>query len=255
MRINHNHQPVQHISQFRFYAELNDFLSSEHQQKEFGYSFLGQPSVKDTLEAIGVPHTEIDLILIDGNSVDFGYSMQGNEQVSIFPVFESFDIKPIYKLRPEPLRITKFILDVHLGTLARYLRLLGFDCYYKNHLDDDVIANIAQQEKRIVLSRDLGIFKRKQVTHGYYVRNIKPRRQLAEVVKQLQLKSSIKTFVRCARCNSLLEPVGKEEVKTVLGKDTLKYFELFKRCTGCYKVYWKGSHHEYLCALVKELPE
>lgn len=249
----HSHQPISHISQFRFYAQLNDFLSKEQKQHGFEYSFLGKPSIKDTLEAIGVPHTEIDLILVDGKSVDFSYSMQGNEKVAVYPDVESFDLTPLYKLRPEPLRSAKFILDVHLGTLARYLRLLGFDCYYRNHLDDDVIAKIAEQEHRFVLSRDLGIFKRRQVTHGYFVRNIKPREQLLEVVKQLQLNSSINTMMRCARCNGLLEVVDKKYILPLLGKDTIRYFNYFKRCGGCQKIYWKGSHYEYLRDLIDQI--
>src|SRR5262249_47787352 len=157
---------------FRFYEELNDFLPLEKKKNSFLYSFSETASIKDIIESLGVPHTEVDLIVVNGESVDFSRQLTQGDHVSIYPVFEAFDISPIIKLRPAPLRNTRFILDVHLGKLARYLRLLGFDTFYETHCDDAQIISIAKNEHRIILTRDVGILKNKQVTHGHWMRAI-----------------------------------------------------------------------------------
>ena len=125
---------------FRFYEELNDFLPRENRKRAFDYAFNGTPAVKDAIEAIGVPHTEVDLILVDGVSVGFAHLLQGGERVAVYPTFERLDISPLNRLRPQPLREPRFILDVHLGKLARYLRLAGFDAAYGDEADDAAIA-------------------------------------------------------------------------------------------------------------------
>lgn len=155
---------------FRFYEELNDFLPREKKKREFIYTFMGHPSIKDAIESIGVPHTEVDLILVNGNSVSFNYQLTANDRISVYPVFECFDISTATKLHQQPLRKLKFILDVHLGKLARYLRLLGFDCYYKKNLDDADIVDIAEKQQRIILTRDKGLLKHKKVTQGQLMR-------------------------------------------------------------------------------------
>src|SRR3989338_9144205 len=111
---------------FRFYEELNDFLPPERRKTTFTREFRNRASVKDMIEALGVPHTEVDLILVNGASVDFSYLVQDGDRISVYPMFESFDIRPLVHLRPRPLREPKFVLDTHLGKLAVYLRLLGF---------------------------------------------------------------------------------------------------------------------------------
>ena len=134
---------------FRFYEELNDFLPAERRKVAFVHEFVGTPSVKDTIEAIGVPHTEIDLILVDGRSVGFGHRLAGGERVAVYPMFEGLDIAPVQRPRPRPLREPRFVLDVHLGTLARYLRLLGFDAIWRNDLDDQAIIDMAGREQTV----------------------------------------------------------------------------------------------------------
>ncbi len=168
---------------FRFYAELNDFLPPPRRGVEVVHEFRGGPSVKDVIESLGVPHTEIDLILADGESVDFSWILREGARVSVYPVFEAIDIAPLTRVRPAPLREVRFVLDVHLGRLARYLRMLGFDARWRNDAPDDEIARVAAAERRVVLTRDAGLLKRRIVSHGYRVREIDPRRQLAEVVR------------------------------------------------------------------------
>ena len=160
---------------FRFYEELNDFLPPDRRKIAFDYTFNGTPSVKDCIEAIGVPHPEVDLIIVDDVSVGFDHLLNGGERVAVYPMFERVDITPLTKLRPNPLREPRFVLDVHLGKLARYLRLLGFDTIYDRDYVDATIAAISRRERRVLLTRDKGLLKRKEVTRGYWLRNIQPR--------------------------------------------------------------------------------
>src|SRR5688572_2235611 len=145
--------------EFRFYEELNDFLPRERRKRSFEHAFDGTPSVKDRIESLGVPHTEVDLILVDGEPVDFAHRLRGGERVAVYPMFERFDVAGLTRVRAEPLRDPKFVLDVHLGRLAAFLRVLGFDCVYFNDLHDDEIVRIARAERRIVLTRDIGLLK------------------------------------------------------------------------------------------------
>lgn len=250
---NINHDPVRRTSFFRFYEELNDFLPKKMRKKRFAYSFTGTPSVKNTIEAIGVPHVEVDLILVNGNSVDFDFLITGGEQVSVYPVFESLDISSVVRLRPKPLRETRFVVDVNLGKLAQKLRLLGFDTLFRNDLDDDEIVRISKREKRIVLTRDKGVLKHNDVSHGYWLRNSDPKKQLTEVIARLQLQNSIRAFTRCSNCNGGLRSITKEEIGDRLKSETLDCFEHFWECRGCGNIYWQGSHYDKIREWVKTI--
>lgn len=229
---------------FRFYAELNDFLPPDRRQRPVTYRFTVAPSVKDAIESLGVPHPEVDLILANGQSVDFTYLLKPGDFISVYPVFEAFDIGPLVKVRAEPLREVRFVLDVHLGRLAGYLRMLGFDTLYRNDFDDDELARISSEQHRILLTRDRGLLKRSIVTHGYCLRTTNPRQQLAEVVSRFDLARQAQPFRRCIRCNGLLEPVDKATVAPQLKPDTLAAFDEFHRCRECGQIYWAGSHYE-----------
>jgi uncharacterized protein with PIN domain len=239
-------------AQFRFYAELNDFLPRGRKFVSFAHAFKGHPSIKDTIEALGVPHTEVDLILVNGESVDFSYLVQDGDRVSVYPVFEAFDITPVLRVRPKPLRVTRFVLDVHLGKLAGYLRMLGFDSLYSNEdWGDAELARVSRDDRRILLTRDRGLVKRGIVTHGYCVRDTNPRQQLLEVVRRFDLIRSFEPFKRCIRCNGLLESVPKEHIRHRLSSKTLQYYNEFRICQECDQIYWKGSHHRQMEALVE----
>ena len=233
---------IQRKADFRFYAELNDFLTAPHRFETQVFSFTGTPSVKDAVEAQQVPHTEVDLILVDGESVGFNYRLQGGERVAVYPVFEGLDINPINRLRPASLRQPRFIADVHLGRLARYLRMLGIDVLYRTDYDDDVIVAVSLAEHRTILTRDLGILKTGRVTHGYWVRNTRPMNQLDEVITALQLENNLRPFSRCTLCNEAIIAVSADSVWQQLQDDTRRYYKAFYQCTGCGQVYWKGSH-------------
>ncbi|MGM0498034.1 MAG: Mut7-C RNAse domain-containing protein, partial [Bacteroidota bacterium] len=187
----------------RFYEELNDFLPKEKIKKDIVFHFFDQPTVKDIIESFGVPHTEVDLILVNGKSVEFDYHIKPQDRISVYPKFESLDIQEITKLRQRPLRNIKFILDVHLGKLAKYLRLLGFDTIYQNKMDDASIVNQSKTEHRIILTRDIGILKHNEVQHGYYVRSDDPKKQIKEIIQRFDLKDSIDPFSRCLECNGV----------------------------------------------------
>ena len=240
-------------TQFRFYEELNDFLPPHRRKVSFPHTFAGRNAIKDMIEALGVPHTEVDLILVNGQSVDFSYIVQDNDRISVYPVFESFDITPLLRLRPKPLRVSQFILDVHLGRLARYLRLLGFDALYRNDFDDTELARLAGEEQRILLTRDRGLLKRNSITHGYYVRETDPRRQLQEVLARFDLYRSVRSFQRCTCCNGLLATVAKERIWDRLEPDTRHYFDQFWMCGGCQRIYWKGSHYVRMQRLIEDV--
>ncbi|MGB9847402.1 MAG: Mut7-C RNAse domain-containing protein [Desulfotomaculales bacterium] len=234
----------------RFYAELNDFLPREKRQVAFEHRFFGRPSVKDIVESLGVPHTEVDLVLINGESVEFSRQVNDGDYISVYPVFESLDISPVLRVRPAPLRETRFLLDAHLGKLAAYLRMLGFDAQYEKDLSDEELAEISVREHRILLTRDRGLLKRSLVTHGYLVRSSVPAEQAKEILQRFDLFRLAKPFRRCTCCNETLKTVAKEEVQDRLPPKVLQHFSEFNLCQKCGRVYWKGSHYENMKRLI-----
>ena len=240
-------------AEFRFYAELNDFLPRHHRFMTVVRLFDGEVSVKDSIEAAGVPHTEVDLVIVNGESVDFTYRVRDGDRIAVYPVFEALDIGPIARVRPEPLREPRFFADAHLGRLARHLRLLGFDTAYECNCDDAHLAASAAREGRIVLTHDGGLLKRNVVTHGMFVRAQQPQAQLLEVARRLQLLSRFKPFTRCLKCNGSLTTVSKPEVAALVPQCAWRSHEQFVRCTRCGRVYRAGTHHERLRRFVEDI--
>jgi uncharacterized protein with PIN domain len=243
--------PKQRQAIFRFYAELNDFLPDSRRQTDILYSFWGSPAVKDAIEALGVPHPEVDLILVNNRSVDFLYRLQDGDRVAVYPVFERLNIASVTRLRPSPLRQLRFVLDVNLGKLARNLRLLGFDALYRNNFSDDEVIEIALQEKRTILTRDVELLKNGRVTHGYWVRHTHPDEQTKEILQTFDLFDRIRPFTRCLVCNGLLSPVKKESVENELPPRVRQNFKEFYHCRSCGRIYWKGSHFERMQKMIK----
>jgi uncharacterized protein len=238
---------------FRFYAELNDFLPPARRGGTFVHTFEESASINDRIEAQGVPHTEVDLILVNGESVDFSYLVRDGDRISVYPVFESIDITPLVRVRPHPLRETRFVLDTHLGRLAAYLRMAGFDALYRNDYRDEELARISSSEGRILLTRDRGLLKRSAVTHGCCLRATDPRRQLTEVLRRFDLFGAVAPLQRCLRCNGVLEPVRKEAILERLEPRTREYYEEFHVCPACDRIYWKGSHHERMRGFIERV--
>jgi uncharacterized protein with PIN domain len=241
------------VAQFRFYEELNDFLAPDRHKCEFVASFARAATVKNAIEALGVPHTEVELILVNGRSVDFTYRMQEGDRVSVYPMFEAFDIEPLLRVRPQPLRDTRFVADSHLGGLARLLRMAGFDTRYDNQCDDDEIRRRADEEGRIILTRDRALLMCRSVTHGCYVHALAPQAQFQEIIDRLQLGPRVRPFTLCLHCNLPLVAVEKAQIADRLPPAIAAGYERFCRCTGCQRVYWEGSHWERMRELLREL--
>jgi uncharacterized protein with PIN domain len=237
----------------RFYAELNDLLARRGSGPSVDYAFSGSPAVKDAIEALGVPHTEVELIVIDGRSVGFSHRLRDGDRVAVYPVFEAMDVSPLVRLRERPLREPRFVLDSHLGKLARLLRLLGFDSLYRNDFEDAEIVDVALEQRRIVLTRDRGILKQSRVTHGYCVRSSAPADQVREVVARFDLHARIAPFSRCTMCNGTIRVVREEDVADRIPTRARREHDEFRACEGCGRVYWKGSHYARLLALVERL--
>jgi uncharacterized protein with PIN domain len=241
------------VAYLRFYAELNDFLPSAQRQRTIRYPFHGHPAIVDVIESLGVPHVEVDLVLANGDSVAFDYPLQPGDRLAIYPVFESLDISPVVRLRPQPLRHTAFVLDVHLGKLARLLRMLGLDARYDNHATDDELVDTSLRERRIILTRDLGLLKRAAVTHGYWVRSTVPLEQAREVVRRFDLRTQVQPLTRCLRCNGPIEPVDKQEVRDQIPPRTAAWCKAYYRCTSCGQVYWPGTHYERMQETIAQI--
>lgn len=239
----------------RFYEALNDFIAPALRHIEIVHVFSRKASIKDMIESFGVPHTEVDLILVNGVSVNFAYAVQDGDHISVYPTFESFDISPLLRLRPKPLPLPKFVVDANLGRLTRYLRLLGFDCLYRNDYDDATVATIASEQHRVVLTRDRKLLQRKIITHGYFVREISPKLQVKEILTRFDLYRLAAPFTRCTHCNGMLKRTGKQEIEHHLEPLTKKHYESFLVCSDCEQIYWQGSHYKRAKHLVDEFTE
>lgn len=237
----------------RFYAELKDFLDRDNTTGTVTRSFDVAPSVKDLIESCGVPHTEVELIVIDGESVDFGRRVRDDDLISVYPVFESFDISPIVSVRPEPLRVTRFVADNHLRKLTGFLRLLGIDTAYDPSWSDPDLVEISVEQSRILLTRDVDLLKHGDLTHGYFVRSTEPREQVVEVVQRFHLEDSLEPFTRCTKCNGLLGDVEKAAVEADVPPATFQAIDTYMQCASCGQVYWKGSHHPDLQEIVESV--
>ena len=245
--------PAPSRAYLRFYAELNDHLPPGQQCKTIEKSFFVPGTVKDVIESFGVPHTEVDLVVVNGESVDFSYTIRDGDRIAVYPMLESIDITPALRLRPQPLRDPKFVLDVHLGKLAAYLRMLGFDVVYRSCLTDPELVRISSSERRTLLTRDRGLLKHAVVTHGYWLRETDSRRQTAEIVQRFDLARSIRPFTRCMACNTKLQPLAKEDARQSVPPGIAERHDNFRQCPDCGRVYWKGSHFARMQRWIREL--
>jgi uncharacterized protein with PIN domain len=240
---------------FRFYEELNDFLAPERRRRSFDCQCARAATTKHMIEALGVPHTEVELVLVNGESVGFDKLLADGDRVAVYPKWEALDITPILRVRQRPLRVMRFIADTHLVGLARLLRICGFDTLFDNHFDDSQIAAVSHQESRIVLTRDRDLLKRREITHGCYVHALKSELQLREITDRLDLASSIRPFTLCPHCNAPLHPIDKTLAQRLLPPDLLERYEHFGICDSCKRVFWKGAHWQRMQAvLIGELP-
>lgn len=237
---------------FTFHDALNDFLPRSRRQQVIAHPFDWRASIKDMIESLGVPHAEIEQIAVNGEGVDFEYIVEPDDRVDVYPYGSPADIRQPVALRPPFEGTPRFILDTHLGRLAAYLRLMGFDTLYRNDYPDDELAQVSHDETRILLTRDVGLLKRSLVIYGCFVRQTNPRGQVAWAVERFQLTGNLTPFKRCIKCNGLLQPVAKDSIIDLLPADTAKYYDVFHQCPDCGQIYWKGAHFQQMQALIDE---
>ena len=241
------------VATFRFYEELNDFLAPERRKREFQCTCARAATTKHMIEALGVPHTEVELILVNGESVGFDRLLRDGDRVAVYPKFEALDVSPLLRVRNRPLRALHFVADAHLGGLAHLLRMSGFDTLYDNHFHDNDIVAIAVRDGRIVLTRDRELLKRRDITHGCYVRALKPAQQLREIFERLDLARSARPLTLCLHCNAPLRDIDKAQVLEQLPPSVRERYDRFTTCDVCRRVFWEGSHWRHMRALLDEL--
>jgi uncharacterized protein with PIN domain len=226
------------------HGDLDFFLRSKAHRRSIERSLGEKTSVKDVIESCGVPHPEVDLILVNGQAVDFDYAITGDADVELYPV--GTGIPQFKEQRLQTTTISRFVADGHLGTLARNLRLLGFDTAYDPYAEDRQLLTVMKRENRALLTRDRRLLMHAVVEAGYCPRSQNADEQTVEVIRRFDLLSSLAPFTRCLRCNAPLRKVSKAEVIERLEPLTKIYYEQFRRCTGCGQIYWAGSHFSKL---------
>ncbi|MEU1995007.1 Mut7-C RNAse domain-containing protein [Nocardia gamkensis] len=234
----------------RVYAELNDFLRPGERYTVLRRPYRPHQTVKDVIEAAGVPHTEVDLVLVDGQPVHFDHHPRPGGRITAYPVFETLDIGRVTRVRPHPLREPRFLADVNLGGLVKLMRLMGLDVRCRWEAADAELAELSAAEHRILLTRDRGLLKRRNVTHGVYIRSDRPVDQVVEVIRRLDLVARLDPFTRCLRCGGVVDEVAKAEVEDRLQPLTRRYYDTFRQCRDCGRIYWQGSHQARLAETI-----
>ena len=237
----------------RCYEELNDYLPREQRKVAFTHVVAMDTPAAVLLHDLGIPAEKVEMILVNGASVGLGHRLQDGDRISVYPVFESFDISEQLRVRAHPLREPRFVLDAHLGKLAAYLRMLGFDSLYKNDFKDRVLMALSRNKGRILLSKDQDLVYKSGLTRVYEVKAQRPRSQLTEVVERFDLYRGIQPFQRCMLCNALLETAHKSDVAGRVPRLVLQTHDAFRICPACNKVYWAGTHHQHMHRFIHDL--
>jgi uncharacterized protein len=207
--------------------------------------------VKDVIEACGVPHPEIDLILVNGQPVDFDYAIASDADIELYPVGTGSTNCKEKRLQISTDRT--FVADGHLGRLTRNLRLLGFDIAYDPNAEDRQLLCTMKRENRALLTRDRRLLMHAVVRTGYCPRSQNAGEQTVEVIRRFDLLGSLSPFTRCVRCNAPLKMVSKTDIIERLEPLTKIYYEQFRRCTGCGQIYWPGSHFSKLQRRIEQI--
>jgi len=238
--------------ELRLYSNLNDFVRPDLRHRTLLRPVGGRPTAKDLIEGAGVPHPEVDLIVVNDVPVDFQHRVEPRDRVAVYPRFEQLNVSPEVRLLPPPRDEERFVLDGHLGRLARLLRLLGFDASYRSDADDSELVALSINEDRTLLTRDVGLLKRKQLKRGYWVRATAPRRQVVEVARRFSSTPNVQPLSRCLACNDVLAPIAAAAVADLVPARSRSAFNEYSRCSGCQRVYWPGSHFDRLTTVVEE---
>lgn len=198
----------------------------------------GTSTLGHVIEAAGVPLPEVGAIFINGTLAQPSHQPDPGDRIRVEAIS-----------RPQPLAEATFLLDVHLGALARRMRLVGLDTAYSNDLDDDALIELANSERRVLLTKDRELLRRRRLWLGAYVRGDRADEQLADVLDRFA--PPLAPWTRCVACNGALQPVTKEEVAEELLPGTRRTYQEFSRCSGCRRVYWRGAHSRRLASIVE----
>ena len=237
----------------RFYGRLNDLLPPERRGMAIVRTLREVASVKDTIESLGVPHPEVDVIVVNGEAAGFDHRLRDGDAVAVYPAFHAIGLEGVTRAGSDPPRPVRFVADVHVSKLASLLRLAGFDTTIVE--DDEALARASAAEDRVALTRDVGLLKRSVVRHGAWIRHTEPARQLVEVLDRFRLSGDMQPFTRCLRCNTPLAAASPEDVSGAVPPRTREAFTAFSRCPGCGRIYWQGSHYVRLKELLDRARE
>jgi len=233
------------------HGDLDFFVRSAARGRRIRRCLGEKTSVKDVIEACGVPHPEIDLIVVNGQAVDFDYAIASDADIELYPVGTTST-----DFREKRLQVPigrAFVADGHLGRLTRNLRLLGFDVAYDPRAEDPQLLRVMERENRALLTRDRRLLMHAVVKTGYFPRSQNADQQTIEVIRRFDLHGSIAPFTRCLHCNAPLQKVSKAEIIERLEPLTKIYYEQFRRCMGCGQIYWPGSHFSKLQKRIEEI--
>ena len=226
----------------RFYNELNDLLPEHRRNTEFEAEFKDKRSIKDMIEALGVPHTEVDIIIANEDSVNFNYILHEGDRIRVYPTLSNPDIKNTIPLRPSPFYNTRFIADTNLGNIARYMRVLGFDTYFDPSLSARAIIELSLREDRTIITKSRKLLKFGDVTYGLLLRPGTTEAQIKNILLRMGIKDSVKPFSRCLRCNGILIDVPKKRIADRIPPKTRSFCNEYSHCESCDKIYWEGTH-------------
>ncbi|MFF9207441.1 MULTISPECIES: Mut7-C RNAse domain-containing protein [unclassified Streptomyces] len=224
-----------------FAPELHLFVPQARRGGAVPAAIDGVSTLGHVVESLGVPLTEVGGLAVDGREVPVSYIPAAGDRVRVGTVQRPQQVPGA------PLR---FLLDVHLGTLARRLRLLGVDTAYEStDIGDPALAARSAAEQRVMLSRDRGLLRRRELWAGGFVYSTRPEEQLRDVLDRF--RPELRPWTRCTACNGLLRRATKEEVADQLEQGTHRTYDVFAQCRDCGRAYWKGAHHEQLEAIVE----
>jgi uncharacterized protein with PIN domain/sulfur carrier protein ThiS len=235
---------------FRFYAGLNDFLERGRRGHELTLPCAENATTKHMIEALGVPHTEVEVILVNGAATNLDALIEDGDRVAVYPRFTQLDVGELVRTPGQPPGRLRFVADAHLGGLARLLRMAGFDTIYRNTIGDEEIEEAAWREQRIVLTRDRELLKRRGIDYGAYVRSLKSQAQLDEIVVRYGLAERARPFTLCLHCNTPLHAVDKQDVLDRLPPMVRATQDEFSACDSCGGVFWKGTHWQRMRAML-----
>ena len=243
---------------FRFYQELGDFLPRERRGRTFATECAHRSTTKHMIEALGVPHTEVEMVLVNGKESGFDRALEEGDHIAVYARFELLEVGPHggqgpERLRERPRGRMRFVADSHLGALARLLRMAGYGTLYDNHYHDDEVEELAGRDDRIVLTRDRELLKRRSIVHGCYIHALEPAQQLRELFERLELPDGARPFSLCLHCDAVLRAVDKASVIERLPPSVRAQHDSFTTCDTCQRVYWKGSHYKRMTQFLADV--